>query len=196
LTGVQITHVPYRGTAQSVVDLLEGRMELLVGAINSTQEFVRSGRLTAFAVLSKQRVAVLPDVPTAAEAGVPGCEAELWSAIVMQAGVPRPIVEKLNQAVNDVVSMSQIQDSLHQQGVAVESGNQTDVKPHWDRHCQVARRDRIRQHRQALKARNTDGRAGRMCGPGEQHPGRSPAVVPPSAKALVDRYLCAVPALL
>jgi tripartite-type tricarboxylate transporter receptor subunit TctC len=127
LTGVQITHVPYRGTAQSVVDLLEGRMELLVGAINSTQEFVRSGRLTAFAVLSKQRVAVLPDVPTAAEAGVPGCQAELWSAIVMQAGVPRPIVGKLNQAVNDVVSMSQIQDSLHQQGVAVESGNQADV---------------------------------------------------------------------
>jgi tripartite-type tricarboxylate transporter receptor subunit TctC len=124
LTGVQITHVPYRGTAQSVVDLLEGRMQLLVGVINSTQEFVRQGRITAFAVLADHRVAVLPDVPTVAEAGVPGCEAALWSAIVLPAGVPQPIIEKLNAALNDVVAMPAIQESLRKQGIEPEPGPQ------------------------------------------------------------------------
>jgi tripartite-type tricarboxylate transporter receptor subunit TctC len=124
LAGVQITHVPYRGTAQSVVDLLEGRMDLLVGVINSTQEFVRQGRITAFAVLANRRVPVLPDVPTAAEAGVPGCEAALWSAIVLPAGVPQSIVAKLNRAVNDVVAMPEIQASLHQQGIESQPGSQ------------------------------------------------------------------------
>lgn len=127
LTKTEITHVAYRGTAQSVVDLLEGRMQLLVGVINSTQQHVRDGRITAFAVLSDHRVAVLPDVPTVAEAGVPGCEAALWSAIVVPAGVPRPIVDKLNRAVNDVVQMPEIQASLRKQGIEPEPGSQTVV---------------------------------------------------------------------
>jgi tripartite-type tricarboxylate transporter receptor subunit TctC len=120
LTGVEITHVPYRGTAQSVIDLLEGRMQLLVGVINSTQDFVRSGRLTAFATLDTKRTAALPDVPTVAEAGVPGAEAVLWTALVLPAGVPEPIVEKLNRAVNDVVNMPEVQISLQKQGIVPE----------------------------------------------------------------------------
>ena len=120
LTGVEITHVPYRGTAQSVIDLLEGRMQLLVGVINSTQDFVRNGRLTAFATLDTKRTPALPDVPTAAEAGVPGAEAVLWTALVLPAGVPEPIIEKLNRAVNAVVNMPDVQTSLQKQGIVPE----------------------------------------------------------------------------
>jgi len=98
LAGIEITHVPYRGTAQSVIDLLEGRMQLLVGVINSTQDFVRDGRLTAFATLDTKRTPALPQVPTVAEAGIPGAEAVLWSALVFPAGVPLPIVEKAEQS--------------------------------------------------------------------------------------------------
>jgi len=127
LTGTQITHVPYRGTSQSVVDLLEGRIQLVVGVINSTHEFVRQGRLNAYAVLSESRVAVLPDVPTAAEAGVPGCEAALWSAIVLPAGAPQSIVEKLNHAVNEAVATPEVQESLRKQGIEPELGSQKDV---------------------------------------------------------------------
>ena len=120
LAGVDITHVPYRGTAQSVIDLLEGRMQLLVGVINSTQDFVRDGRLTAFATLDTRRTRALPNVPTVAEAGVPGAEAVLWTALVLPAGVPEPIVEKLNKAVNDVVNMPEVQTSLKKQGIEPE----------------------------------------------------------------------------
>jgi tripartite-type tricarboxylate transporter receptor subunit TctC len=130
LAGIDITHVPYRGTAQSVIDLLEGRMQLLVGVINSTQDFVRDGRLTAFATLDTKRTPALPQVPTVAEAGLPGAEAALWSALVFPAGVPLPIVEKLNKAVNDVVNMPEVQASLKKQGI--------DPQPA-DRHVVAAR---------------------------------------------------------
>jgi tripartite-type tricarboxylate transporter receptor subunit TctC len=124
LGGVEITHVPYRGTAQSVVDVLEGRMNLLVGVINSTQEHVRAGRITAFATLDKIRTPVLPEVPTVGEAGLPGGEAALWTAIVLPAGVPAPIVEKLNREINAVVNMPDIQESLRKQGVEPQPGSQ------------------------------------------------------------------------
>jgi tripartite-type tricarboxylate transporter receptor subunit TctC len=127
LTKVEITHVPYRGTAQSVVDLLEGRMQLLVGVINSTQDFVRAGRITAFATLDTKRTSRLPDIPTVGEAGVPGAEASLWSAIVLPAGVPEPIVVKLNAAVNDVVNSPDVQASLRKQGIEPESGDRQAV---------------------------------------------------------------------
>jgi tripartite-type tricarboxylate transporter receptor subunit TctC len=124
LAGVEIAHVPYRGTAQSVVDVLEGRMDLLVGVINSTQEHVRSGKITAFATLDKVRTPALPDVPTIAEAGLPGGEAALWTAIVLPAGVPAAIVDKLNRELNAVVNMPEIQESLRKQGVEPEPGSQ------------------------------------------------------------------------
>ena len=116
--------MPYRGTAQSVVDVLEGRMDLLVGVINSTQEHVRAGKITAFATLDKARTPTLPDVPTIAEAGWPGGEAALWTAIVLPAGVPAPIVEKLNAEINTVVNMPEVQESLRKQGVEPEPGSQ------------------------------------------------------------------------
>lgn len=123
LAGIEITHVPYRGTAQSVMDLLEGRMELLVGVINSTHEFARNGQITAFATLDTKRTPVLPDVPTIAEAGLPGAEASLWSAIVLPAGTPAPIVQKLYRELSFVLQAPELQASLRKQGIEPQPGS-------------------------------------------------------------------------
>jgi tripartite-type tricarboxylate transporter receptor subunit TctC len=123
ITSTQITHVPYRGTAQSVMDVLEGRMELLVGTINSTHEFVRQGKITAFATLATTRSPSLPDTPTTIEAGVPGCEAALWTALVTPAGVPKEIIDKLNSEMNVVMQMPEVNEALRKQGIDPQPGS-------------------------------------------------------------------------
>src|SRR3954464_8664132 len=97
--GVEVTHVPYRGSAQSMIDLMQGRIDLSVSTIPPTLQHIREGKLRAFAVMSEKRNASLPEVPTVAEAGVPGCEAALWTAVVTPAGVPADIIKKLKTPV-------------------------------------------------------------------------------------------------
>ena len=87
--GIEVTHVPYRGSAQSMIDLMQGRIELSVSTIPPTLQHIREGKLRALATMSDKRNVSLPDIPTVAEAGVPGCEAALWTAVVVPAGVPR-----------------------------------------------------------------------------------------------------------
>lgn len=123
LADVKVVHVPYRGTSTSVYDVLEGRMDLLIGVVNSTQDFIRNGQIVAFAALAPKRVPAIPDVPTAAEAGLPGCEADLWTAIVLPAGVPKPIVDKLNRELNVVITSEEVQTLLRKQGVEPEPGS-------------------------------------------------------------------------
>ena len=103
MAGVELTHVPYRSSAQSVLDLVEGRIEMQFGQLAPTLPFLRSGKMRALAVTGAQRVEALPDVPTIAESGLPGYAVSLWMAIVAPAGVPRPIVDRLNREINAVV---------------------------------------------------------------------------------------------
>ena len=117
-----ITHVPYRGSAQSMIDLMQGRIDLSVSTIPPTLQHIREGKLRALAVMSEKRNASLPDVPTVAEAGVPGCEAELWTAIVVPAGVAADIIKRLNAAVLAAVATPEIQQAFAIQGVDPEPG--------------------------------------------------------------------------
>src|SRR5436305_7310512 len=110
--GIEVTHVPYRGSAQSMIDLMQGRIDLSVSTIPPTLQHIREGKLRAFAVMSEKRNASLPDTPTVAEAGVPGCEAALWTAIVVPAGVAADIIRKLNAAVLAAVATPDIQQAL------------------------------------------------------------------------------------
>src|SRR5437868_11562489 len=110
--GVEVTHVPYRGTAQSMIDLMQGRIDLSVSTIPPTLQHIREGKLRAFATMSEKRNVSLPEVPTVAEAGVPGCEAALWTAVVTPAGVPADIIKKLNTAVLAAVATPDIQHAL------------------------------------------------------------------------------------
>ncbi len=120
--GIDVTHVPYRGSAQSMIDLMQGRIDLSVSTIPPTLQHIREGKLRALATMSEKRNVMLPDTPTVAEAGVPGCEAALWTAIVVPAGVPADIIKRLNAAVLAAVATPEIQQALTIQGVDPEPG--------------------------------------------------------------------------
>jgi len=120
--GVEVTHVPYRGSAQSMLDLMQGRIELSVSTIPPTLQHIREGKLRGFATMSAKRNDALPEVPTVAEAGVPGCEAALWTALVAPAGVPPDILKRLTEAALAIAAADDVQKALRIQGVDPEPG--------------------------------------------------------------------------
>ncbi len=124
---VRMTHVPYRGTAQSVVDLMEGRIELLMGTIAPSLAHIRDGKMRALATTGAKRNAQLPDVPTVAEQGLAGYEAGLWTAFVLPAKAPAAIVERINRETIAVVNSPEIRAALDKQGIVVETGSPEDV---------------------------------------------------------------------
>src|SRR5689334_24674619 len=92
MTGTDIVHVPYRGGANAINDLIAGRVQLMFESLNSIAPFAKSGQVRALAVTGEHRSPAFPDLPTVAEAGVPGYAAPTWSGVIAPAGVPRPIV--------------------------------------------------------------------------------------------------------
>ena len=100
MTGVQIVHVPYRGGSLAINDLIAGHVDLMFESLQSIAPIARAGKVHALAVSGDHRSPAFPDLPTIAEAGVPGYVAATWTGIVAPAGVPRPIVDKLNAAIN------------------------------------------------------------------------------------------------
>jgi tripartite-type tricarboxylate transporter receptor subunit TctC len=122
LTNIQLTHVPYKSSAQSVVDLISGRLEMQFATIAPTLSNIRAGQLRALAVTGKTRVDALPDVPTMDEAGVPGYEATLWFALMGPAGMPAPIVARLNREAVDILNSAEMKETLAQQGFIPEGG--------------------------------------------------------------------------
>jgi tripartite-type tricarboxylate transporter receptor subunit TctC len=120
--GVRIRHIPYRGTAQSMFDLMEGRINLMIGTIPPTLSHIREGKLRPLATMASKRNAALPDVPTVGEAGVPGCEAGLWTALVVPRGVPGDIVKKLTDLTLAIAKDPEVQKALLKQGVDPDPG--------------------------------------------------------------------------
>jgi tripartite-type tricarboxylate transporter receptor subunit TctC len=122
MAGVKLVHVPYRGTAQSVVDLMESRIELLFGTIAPSLAHVRNGKMRALATTGDQRNGMLPDVPTMAQSGLAGYESALWTAFVLPAGAPHAIIERLNRETVAAVDAPETRDALNRHGVEVETG--------------------------------------------------------------------------
>jgi len=102
MTGTQIIHVPYKGGAMAINDLIAGHVQMMWESVNSIAPHVRSGRVRAIGIGSPRRSPGFPDVPTIAET-VPGYEATTWSGVIAPAGLPRPIVDRLNAAVNAAI---------------------------------------------------------------------------------------------
>ncbi len=119
--GIELTHVPYRSASQAVVDLMEGRIQIQFGLVAASLSSVREGKLTALAVTSANRIPELPDTPTVSEAGLPGYEASLWTAIVMPAGVSPAIASRLQKAVHDTLKEPEIVKALQSKGFIVHS---------------------------------------------------------------------------
>jgi tripartite-type tricarboxylate transporter receptor subunit TctC len=103
MTGTDIVHVPYKGGAPAINDLIAGRVQLMFESLNSIAPFARSGQVRALGVSGEHRSPAFPDLPTIAEAGVPGYAAPTWSGVIAPAGVPRPIIDKLNAAINRAI---------------------------------------------------------------------------------------------
>jgi tripartite-type tricarboxylate transporter receptor subunit TctC len=122
LAGVKLVHVPYRGTAQSVVDLMESRIELLFGTIAPALAHVRGGKMRALATTGTKRNAMLADIPTMQESGLAGYDSALWTAVVAPAGLPAAIVERLNRETNAILSTAEAREALDKQGVEIETG--------------------------------------------------------------------------
>ena len=115
-TGTQLTHVPYRGGGPAVTDVMGGQVPLLWVSIPAAAGFVKQGKLKALAVSTVKRSAAFPDVPTMQEAGVADFEVDSWYAMFVPAKTPKPVIEKLNRALNTVVQQPEIREKLLAQG--------------------------------------------------------------------------------
>jgi tripartite-type tricarboxylate transporter receptor subunit TctC len=104
MTGIKLNHVPYRSSAQAVIDLAEGRIDITFGTLGSSLPLIRDGKVRALAVSTAKRASQAPDIPTIIEAGVPGFEMSLWFALVAPAKLPAPITARLNKEINAIVT--------------------------------------------------------------------------------------------
>jgi len=116
MAGVSIVHIPYRGSAGARTDVLGGQIEMMFDAIPTMTEHIKSGKVKALATTGKVRSAVLPDVPTANEAGVPGYEATLWLGLMAPKGTPPAIVNKLNAEIAKITSNPEVRRAWTAQG--------------------------------------------------------------------------------
>jgi tripartite-type tricarboxylate transporter receptor subunit TctC len=119
---LDMVHVPYSGAAPAVTDLLGGRTEMMFADIPVLLPHVQAGKLRALAVGSAQRVAMLPDVPTTAEKGLPAVEAENWYGIVAPAGTPKPVLDKLHATIVAALRSPEVKQKLEPIG-AILVGN-------------------------------------------------------------------------
>ena len=114
--GIDLVHIPYKGSAPALNDVLAGTTSLMFVNLLSGLQHVKSGRLRALAVGTSGRSSALPDVPTVAEAGVPGYEFQAWFGVIAPAGTPKPIVERLNSEFRRVLSLPEIRERLQKDG--------------------------------------------------------------------------------
>ncbi len=128
VTGTDINHVPYRGSAPMVTDLLGGQIEVMFDNFPNALPHVQSGRMRALAITSARRSPVVPDVPTVAEEGYPGFEVSPWYGFMAPAGTPRPILEKLNVEINKILQMDDVKAVFAAQGVNVIGGSLQDFE--------------------------------------------------------------------
>ena len=120
--GIDLTHIPYKGTAGAVNDVVGGRVNAMFLPIHTALPFVRQGEMRMLAVVANERSAVVPDVPTMAEAGFPGVQVGNWYGLFAPAGTPSAIVAKLNSDVNAVLELTDVKEALARQGLAPLAG--------------------------------------------------------------------------
>jgi len=137
LTGVNIVHVPYKGSTGMRTDILSGQIQMLFDSVPTMAPLIKAGKVRALGTSGVVRSPILPDVPTIAEAGVPGFQATLWVGFMAPAGTPAPIVEKLNAEITKVVSRPDIKAAWEKQGAEPVTMTQPQFKAFMD--AQIAK---------------------------------------------------------
>ena len=132
LTGVDIVHVPYKGSTGMRTDILSGQIQILFDSVPTMAPMIRAGKVRALGTSALTRSPILPDVPTIAEAGVPGFQATLWVGFMAPAGTPQPIVEKLNSEITKVVTRPDIKVAWEKTGATPVSMTQSNFKKFMD----------------------------------------------------------------
>jgi tripartite-type tricarboxylate transporter receptor subunit TctC len=122
MAGVDIIHVPYKSSSQSMTDMITGRLDMQLATIAPSLPSIRAGQLRALATSGKARVAVLSELPTVAETGIAGYEAALWISFVAPAGTPSSILARLNRELNGILASVEGSDALAAQGMTPEAG--------------------------------------------------------------------------
>jgi len=120
--GIKMIHVPYRGTGPALTDTLAGQTQVFFSSAATALPHVQSGTLKALAVTTAKRLPALPNVPTVAEAGLPGYEVDLWHGLIAPKGLPRTIVDKINKAANESLTLKDTAEKLATDGVAPAGG--------------------------------------------------------------------------
>ena len=132
LAGVDIVHVPYKGSTGARNDILSGQIQMLFDSVPTMAPMIKAGLVRALGTTGKTRSPILPDVPTIAEAGVAGFNATLWVGFMAPAGTPQPIVDKLHQEINKIASRPDIKEAWEKTGASPITMTQTDFKVFMD----------------------------------------------------------------
>ena len=122
MTNTQMVHVPFKAASVAIIDLTAGRVHLMADNINSIGPHVKAGRLRGLAVTSGRRVPAFAELPTVAEAGVPGFDVSAWAGVIYQARVPKALVARMNALINKVLAAPGVADKLPELGLQVVGG--------------------------------------------------------------------------
>ena len=130
MAGIKLVHVPYPGSAQGVTDLLAGRVAAMFAPISTGWPHVVAGKIKALATTQMKRAAIAPDLPTMAEAGLPGYDAGIWIGLLAPGGTPRDVIDKLARALNEALKSDAVIAPLRAQGVDLLGGSPEDFARH------------------------------------------------------------------
>lgn len=126
IAGLDIVHVPFNGSPPAVTATVQGETQMMFAVMQPLQGQIQAGKLRALAVTTKTRFALLPDLPTIAESGFPGFEALAWNGVLVPAGTPKPVVQRLNTEINAILKDPSVKSTLNAQGFELIGGTPED----------------------------------------------------------------------
>jgi tripartite-type tricarboxylate transporter receptor subunit TctC len=122
MAGIDVVHVPFKGSGQALIDVVAGRISMIIDNMPSALPHIKAGKLRALGVTGSKRSGALPEVPTIAEAGAPGYESLSWSGFALPAGAPREVLQRLNRETNAVLAIPEMKQKLADQGADAVGG--------------------------------------------------------------------------